>query len=370
LAVKRLFVLAALAGFFCAVIEPPVLVSPTDGDTVMSTTPEFVWRKVAWTRSYAIEVSASPEFAEFTDTLIYGDTSFILADTLEPGLRHYWRVVARTMQGDESEASDAADFYVQGGVELLTPEEHDSLWNPVFSWEPYPGASTYRFVFSRYADFTEPLVDTVMEDTTFAWPDSLAPATYFWRVRAFLGDEPVSTWALSRRLVAYRLADTYFPLYLGRKQEFEVIDAHGTYNIRTKIYDTLKVETTWVTVQVGDTFTSDGVLYWTLSEAFGDIGQTVAVKHDSLFSPHYFLAELYPSGQFRSWSDTTFRVFWDQETLRLEFKRGDMGRSAYDSIVVLRLPGTGVTQQLNYKERIDNESGEHTWEAHRMNLKP
>ena len=368
---KKIFPLAALLALFCTRLEVPELASPADGETLLTATPEFIWHPASNARSYSVEISAEESFAETIDSIVFKDTSFILADTLKLGQEYHWRVTARNLQGVESAPSEPETFRVQEGVELLTPAESDSTAWPEFSWESFPGASSYNFVLSSYADFREPFFDTTTGSTSLQWPDSLAPATYFWRVQALSASRPVAPWSVVRRLVSYRIADTYFPLYMGRRQTFERITGRGSYNIYTHEIDTLEWSVNTLDIKIDNSYTKDGELYWVFSDTLWDVGSEVSVRRDSLFSPVFFLGELYPSdsSDFRTWSDTVFKAVWLAETLRIYFEKGDSGRSYFKHIQILHLPVQGVIEQHYRLEDIASDSI-HSWLLDHMRIIP
>jgi len=375
--------LAALLALFCTRLEVPELLSPADGETLLTATPEFIWHPASNARSYSVEISAEESFAETIDSIVFKDTSFILADTLKLGQKYHWRVTARNLQGVESAPSEPETFRVQEGVELLTPAESDSTAWPEFSWESFPGASSYNFVLSSYADFREPFFDTTTGSTSLQWPDSLAPATYFWRVQAFDADQPLSSWSVVRKLVGYRLKDTYFPLYLGRKQIYEWAELEGFYLLGDPDeWDTTGWDTTQVSITVKDTFWREDRLFYVFAPGSGevndtlpvqlwDVGDTVAIRHDTVFSPVYPLGKLYPHHEdvFLGWSDFELETFLNGDTLMMVHEEGYHHYARHDSLKILRLPGQGTVYQQYYWATLVS-SDTHDWKITKMVLLP
>jgi len=373
---KTLAVIAGLLAVSCTSLHPPGLISPAGAEGLLTATPEFTWHPAGNARSYLVEISADQDFTETIDTMIFADTSFVLADTLMLGQDYYWRISSRTAQGAESQASEAETFYVKDGIQLLTPEASDSTAWPEFSWESYPGAVTYRFLISRYADFREVLLDTTLGSTSLAWPDSLPPASYFWYVQAFDGDQHVSAPSVVRRLVSYRMSDTYFPLEVGRTQTYNWFHGEGIFRLGDPVWDTTVWTTKQVTITVNDVTSEDNRFTWSLSDSFWDVGNVVGVEQDSLFAAHFFMGKLYPEDEnFRIWHDSTFDVSWFSDTLYIHFhwgRRSDgASAGAFDTIGVMRLPGKGVVRQLFYSERIiTNSTNEHSWVLDSLELIP
>lgn len=355
---KRVFPFFALVTLFCTRVEVPELISPVGGETLLTSTPEFIWHPATSARSYAIQISRDPVFAESIDTLVYSDTSFILADTLELGLEYHWRVVARTAQGAESEPSEPETFYIQNGVQLLTPTESDSTAWPVFSWESFSGASFYQFTLARYADFRELILDTTIGATSLTWLDSLYPATYFWKVQAIDAGDFVSSPSPTRRLVSYRLADTYFPLYIGRVQRFRLTHQEGTYNTLSKDTTILSSTDTIFNLTVTDSFWEESRLYWMLSDTLWDVGVTLSIHHDSVFSPHHFMGDLYPEegSVFLSWQDLPFEVVHLPPDIILYRNSGTFGATDYDSTAIVRSLGQGTALMVRRTAGIPEDS--------------
>jgi hypothetical protein len=369
---KTLAVIAGLLAVSCTSLHPPGLISPAGAEGLLTTTPEFTWHPAGNARSYLVEISADQDFTETIDTMIFADTSFVLADTLMLGQDYYWRISSRTAQGAESQASEAETFYIKDGVQLLTPEASDSIAWPEFSWESYPGAVTYRFLISRYADFREVLLDTAVSTTALVWPDSLPPASYFWYVQAFNGDQHVSAPSVVRRLVSYRMADTYFPLYVGRTQSFTRVRGEGTFFLGDTGWDTTTWKVEQVTIEVENVQSEGTRFFWSLSDTLlWDIGSSVSVEQDSLYTSIFTMSGLFPaeSSTFRSWQDSTYSVFYSNETLMIDSTKGNKGTGEYHRTVISRLPGKGLFRQIYYHEHID--SGDtHIWTLDSLELIP
>jgi hypothetical protein len=364
--ITKILACVSLLTLCCSTMVAPVPVSPKEGAVVLSSTPEFVWESVPNARSYHVEISRSQNFTEAIDTIIFSDTSFVVGDTLELGTKYYWRVSAKSTQGEESAPSAPAEFITKEGVEILTPALSDSTNVPLFSWKPYPGAQTYNFLMSPYADFSDNIIDTSISLTSLSLPDSLAPATYYWRVQAFSAGNPVSSPSQTRRIVGYRLKETYFPFELGMSFTYQYSYGAGELVLPGPIYDTSIWQIKTLVVSVEDTFTEKSRLYWVLSDTFWDIGDTVSVKEDSLFSLVYFLSKLYPdsgSKAFTTWHKSSYDLAFISDTLLISYVTGSREGAFYDSIRIERLKGKGAVRQLRYTERLDGGTGKHYWEV-------
>lgn len=375
---KNLSALTALATIlllFCSGLEQPVLVSPSDGEALMTANPEFSWNAVPDARSYLFQISTDDDFNNPIDTLIYSDTTFVLGDTLDLAGTYYWRITARTLQGDESVPSEAWSFMVKEGVTIHSPGTSDSTAYPLFSWSPFTGSDFYQLQVSRYADFRELYFDTNLADTSFSFSDSMEPGTFFWQLRASLTETPVTPWSRVRRLVTYRLSDSYFPMHAEYSASFIVVEGDGTYNIQTGEWDTTEWKTSQFEIGFDSTYEEDGNLFRVFTDTFWDVGFELTARHDSLFTPYFFIAKLYPDTAadttFLIWSDTTYSVQWRGDTLRIYWQSplSDSGSAYYKHIQIMRLPGVGVIEQYL---RLENIAGvnTHSWKLYHMQREP
>ncbi len=363
------------ASISCTTPSQPQIIGPSGGESLLTSTPDFTWTSVPSGRSYIVEISKTEDFASVIDTIIFNDTFFTLADTLELGSLYYWRVSARSAQGDQGEWSISETFRTQAGVEILSPLPADSTAWPVFSWKPYSGAASYEFSLSLYPDFEQLLLDTVINSTTFECEDSLDPATYFFRIQARSSGQPISAPSVVRRIVAYKLEDTYFPMSPDMKWNFEYSHCGGINNISTKTWDTTYDTTIMKSIEVESTYTSDGRLFFCFSDTLNDIGYAVAVENDTLFSPHYTLGNIYPEvKQFRTWINLLDSVFWVQDTLIIQDSANTKGASATFYVhLVKRLPKLGLVEQYDYIERIiqtDPKKETRSWDLILLKLVP
>ncbi|MBD3286439.1 hypothetical protein GF359_07755 [candidate division WOR-3 bacterium] len=348
----RAIALVAALLLSCTSLERPELVYPVEGEELLIANPTFIWHKVADARYYSISISANPDFSDAIDTLVFDDTSFVLTDTLGLNTEYFWKVYANNTQGGMSDASLIETFKVKAGVELLTPRTSDSTAWPVFSWEGYPGASTYVFQFSLYADFRNSILDTPLVEKTCQLTESLEPATYYWRVRALSAEDSISAWSKVRRLVSYRISASYFPVQLGSQMHYTLyhLEGKGEGWAPYALFDTTVNKSEDVTFTVSDSFRMEGRLYWVLSNEYLDIGDTFSQTSDSIFSPIYFLGMIYPSSEdeFLTPVKKPMEVIYDSSGITLTWVTGDRGLSGYDSIGVKRVMGEGVIRQVRF----------------------
>jgi len=354
----------------CSTITAPELISPANGKVVLSNTPKFIWHSTSSIRYYIVQISATQDFKTHIDTLLFGDTSFVLQDTLSLGKKYYWRVIAATIQNQESPPSDIGIFKTDSGIIILTPTPADSTSQPSFSWKPFKQANFYRLMVSDKPDFSDTLIDTTTSNTSLKLNSPLEQKTYFWRIRGLVSGKPLTPWSAIRRLVAYRLTDTYFPLHWGRVQKFEQLHASGKFTPDANTWDTTLWKVDTISVSITDTFTQEGRFFYALSDTFYDIGYQLSIHHDSIFTSNFYMGNLFPSEfqYFKNWQDTAFTVRYHNDTMYMFSRHGTPVSSGYDSTVIVRLPAKGVIKQAYYKERLGQLGDPNSWELFRLTL--
>ena len=77
-----------------AVPGAPLLSSPANGASTLSTTPSFSWTPVSGAASYVLEISETPGFGSLVHSVEVAGTSYELPFSLDPGTEYYWRVSA------------------------------------------------------------------------------------------------------------------------------------------------------------------------------------------------------------------------------------------------------------------------------------
>ncbi|MEX1020717.1 MAG: hypothetical protein WDZ49_13720, partial [Litorilinea sp.] len=185
--------LAGIAGV--AQIPAPYLLAPQTGDFITGATdpptgvPTLQWEAVLNADRYQVQISVSPGFAvtlvsQETYALSYTPTSALADGT------YYWRVRARAGRnyGEYSETwSFTKDWSSDQALRplLLAPADSSEISrfeHEHFSWEPIPGAASYRLEIAADSEFNQ----IVYDDTTIKphhTPDQrLGNSQYYWRV--------------------------------------------------------------------------------------------------------------------------------------------------------------------------------------------
>ena len=216
-------------------LEQPSLVQPLNNSQDLQLPVSFHWKPVEEAEDYELQIGLDEEFESIIDRgdvkKVIGShpennstgasllkevdwTISMIAETLDPGTRYYWRVRAEGDYG-YSDWSLVRTFTTQKPpiaepVVLLTPEDESSEVSlPVtFSWKPFDGADHYDLQISEYSDFRAYISKTGQVDTILTEVDLKDETTYFWRVRATVEDRQSQwseTWSIETEL---RIPDT------------------------------------------------------------------------------------------------------------------------------------------------------------------
>ena len=181
----------------------PVLSSPANASTGISTSPTLSWQSSAGADSYGVQVSTVPDFI----TTVYSQTGITATSTGVTGLSgnttYYWRVNA-TNTGGTSGWSGIYSFTTGVGSAPSAPilaSPSNGLTNvsrsPTLSWNAAAGASTYTVQVSTNSNFTTFIYNTAGISSTSTTVSGLGSrVTYYWRVVAVngVGSATSSTW--------------------------------------------------------------------------------------------------------------------------------------------------------------------------------
>ena len=201
-----------------AVLKAPILSSPADSATGISTHPILDWERVIGAATYRLQVDTSAAFA----APVY-DSAGINADSrpmtgLEIGKTYFWRVNA-TYIGGTSAFSEVRRFSValvtvpQPPVLIAPADSAASIpRNVSLAWNASTGATTYRLQVDTSAAFVSPLLDDSTV-TGLTWPVSALKegTTFFWRLNA-KNAEGTSAFSAARRFTVDTLATDFVQL--------------------------------------------------------------------------------------------------------------------------------------------------------------
>jgi hypothetical protein len=164
----------------------PVLEFPPNGSITSAASLSFVWGLVDGATRYQIQVDDNTDFSSpAIDSIV--STSAYSHEMLLPDGTYTWRVRSgNSVWGAYSGGWGLICSRVPAVPGLLSPADKSTLpgSTPTFDWNDVPGAVQYQIQVDDSADFSSPLVSTVVTASVYA-PASPWPAgIYYWRVRA------------------------------------------------------------------------------------------------------------------------------------------------------------------------------------------
>ena len=175
---------------FLEVPSPPLLLSPPDSATDVSTNPALSWSPSLGAESYTLQVSTTSDFSN----LIVSEDSISNVSFDVSGLSndvvYYWRVNASNELGTSgwsevwsfrtivSKPAQVILVYPSDGTLITT----DTL---IFTWhQSQPEIDLYWFEYAKDSLFTGSALDSTITDTAAMVTQLQSNRTYWWRVRA------------------------------------------------------------------------------------------------------------------------------------------------------------------------------------------
>src|SRR3954452_9691797 len=169
----------------------PVLVGPSDGDTV-SFLPVFSWNSVSGADKYNFVLAADPLFNSPVYSLLGTKNTRATPDKTLPNGTYWWRVQAVDSAGNTSPWSspDSIEELWADTPTLTALDDGVTTSYPaeplILRWDPVPGAAEYSVEISANDSFsslvTKNADPVVIQATNLAPGLLLASNTYFWRV--------------------------------------------------------------------------------------------------------------------------------------------------------------------------------------------
>lgn len=169
----------------------PVLSSPPNGATGVSTSPTLSWNASSGATSYRVQVSTSSAFT----TTVYDQSGIASTSTNVSGLAattvYFWRVNA-TNSGGTSAFSAVSSFTTGAGSPPAAPTQVSPLdasgnvsRTPTLTWNASAGASSYRVQVSTSPTFATTDFDQAgIASTSVTLPLLGSRVTYYWHVNA------------------------------------------------------------------------------------------------------------------------------------------------------------------------------------------
>ena len=122
---------------------PPTLISPTSGQELPATQPQFQWSQVLGARNYRLQVSTDPQFGKLLDNVVTPSTSFVSNTTYPAQATLYWRVQVNDDQGIALTWSNAGTFKQVLPAPHPVANESSGSSIPTWRWAAVQGATSY-----------------------------------------------------------------------------------------------------------------------------------------------------------------------------------------------------------------------------------
>jgi len=173
---------------------PTVLESPADKSNSTGTDMRLEWQSAAGATEYEWQVNDEMSFSSLPIGFSgLNSASSARLTNLKPATAYYWRV--RAVSPFHSPWSEIWSFSTLIGgkniAPVLTLPEAGSVTDiePIFLWQPVPGADRYELMVSNETGFALPVIylDRAQPIMTNAWHCDIIlehNTTYFWKVRA------------------------------------------------------------------------------------------------------------------------------------------------------------------------------------------
>ncbi len=170
-------------------LATPVLVSPANGETGVSSNTTLEWNTVANATTYSVQVSTSNQFNNFFLNQNITSNSCPLSG-LTNNTTYYWRV--RAFNSSNTSVWTAIRSFSTGNgspqtPSLISPQNGASevSVSPTLSWTSVSNTQTYNLQVSTNSNFTETTTNlTGLQSTNQVVSSLSANTTYYWRVSA------------------------------------------------------------------------------------------------------------------------------------------------------------------------------------------
>lgn len=177
--------------------EPPVLISPEDGATGVSTGVKFAWELTDDAVLYNLEIARDPGFTQiiFADSFAVTKPSMsVSAKNIELGMQtYYWRVKSNNGAKFSGYTETRSFTTTILAADLIYPEQNaeNVPRNPKFQWSAVAGATSYHLQVSSKPLYTAQnlVVDQTGILNTYFTADLLEEnKVYYWRVLSNTAD--------------------------------------------------------------------------------------------------------------------------------------------------------------------------------------
>ena len=167
--------------------------SPSNGSTIIDTTPPLDWEDVLGAIGYHVQVNTNNSF---TGTSIADDTTLIQSDyqvgtPLSNNTIYYWRVKIKNTDGVWGDWSSIWEFSVELEIPSSpSPSSGSTICNttPLLDWEDISSTDGYHIQVSEVIDFSSAIIEShdtlAASESEYQIVTPLANnTTYYWRVK-------------------------------------------------------------------------------------------------------------------------------------------------------------------------------------------
>lgn len=166
----------------------PALGSPANSATGVSANPTLTWTASPGATSYRVQVATDAGFGALVAD-VAGISGVSYVPSLSSATVYFWRVLATNSGG--SSAYTAARTFTTVPVVPVAPSQatppNGALGVPstlTLTWNPAPGATSYRVQVSNVANFASTVVDATGVPATSYFVVLAGATQYFWRLSA------------------------------------------------------------------------------------------------------------------------------------------------------------------------------------------
>ncbi len=188
--------------FYVVDVPPiePTLTGPADGSVQTTDRPTFTWTSTdVCTRKYLFELSYDSLFGKKIDSSIVTQTSYQV-QPIEGEETYYWRVAALNSLNQISAFTTRRMFttatFTPGPPQLLEPINNGlvNVDSQNFVWrKPKNKPTSYALTYDTAANFSHPVTQSGLTDTSLMINGLSYCTRYFWKVTATNGGNPSSS---------------------------------------------------------------------------------------------------------------------------------------------------------------------------------
>lgn len=176
----------------------PLLLSPADLATNVSTSSILDWNASDNTTSYQVQLSMILDFSSLVVDEIDVETTSISVTGLNNNTVYYWRIRSLNSSGISpwSAVSSFTTIPLPSVPLLLSPSDlvFDISTNPILSWQTAANATIYQAQISMVSDFSSVTNELNTDATSTSVTGLINNSIYYWRIRS-LNSSGVSSWS-------------------------------------------------------------------------------------------------------------------------------------------------------------------------------